>query len=244
MRAATKSLLAIVCLCFGLSAQAQSPQTGSAHPPSSAATAKKAVPGRAECVLAVGLCVNVPASWQRLGNVFDDLGFVVAEPHPGVDSASWPQLTVAAIGPLATEDDGEPPSLDTVVDLVLTPGDTFTSAETLQRSRLLLNGADAEIVRVQFYEKSGEAGPIEDVALIQGSDGVVYSIALRCAPEDFARLEPVFQQTAQSWRLKSVAAAPVAPALPTPAPAPGAPAASSQPKSQTQSQPKPSSEKP
>jgi hypothetical protein len=231
MRTATKSLLAIVCLCIGLSAQPQSPQPGNPHPPSSA-PAQKAAAGRAECVQSVGLCVTVPASWQRLGNVFDDLGFVAAEPHPGVDSGSWPQLTVAAIGPLAPSDSGEPPTLDSVVDLVLTPGGAFTSAETLQRSRLLLNGADAEIVRVQFHDQSGDAGPIEDVALIQGGDGLVYSIALRCAPEDFARLEPVFQQAAQSWRLQPVASAPVAPALPTPAPAPSAP-----PKSQPKQSP-------
>jgi hypothetical protein len=231
MSTATKSLLAIVCFCIGLSAQPQSPQPGGAHPPSSAATAKKAAAGRAECVLSVGLCVTVPAAWQRLGNIFDDLGFVAAEPHPGVDSGSWPQLTIAAIGPLAADDNGELPSLDSVVDLVLTPSGLFTSVDTLQRSRLLLNGADSEIVRVQFHDASGNAGPIEDVALIQGSDGRVYSIALRCAPEDFARLEPLFQQTAQSWRLQPVASTPVAPPLPTPAPAPSAPPASSQPKS-------------
>jgi hypothetical protein len=225
------AILAIVFFCIGLSAQPQSPQPGHA------AAAQNAAAGRAECVVSVGLCVNVPASWQRLGNVFDDLGFVAAEPHSGVDSGAWPQLTVAAIGPLAPSDNGEPPSLDSVVDLVLTPGASFTSVETLHRSRLLLNGADAEIVRVQFHDSSGSAGPIEDVALIQGSDGLVYSIALRCAPEDFARLEPVFQQTAQSWRLQPVASTPVAPALPTPAPAPSAPAASSQPKSQPKQSP-------
>jgi len=223
MSTATKSLLAILCLCIGLSAQT----TPQPHPSASSATSKKTA-GRAECVVSVGLCVNVPASWQRLGNVFDDLGFVAAEPHPGVDSGSWPQLTVAAIGPLAANDQGEQPSLDSVVDLILTPSGTFSSVETLQRSSLLLNGAEAEIVRVQFHDSSGNAGPIEDVALIQRSDGVVYSIALRCAPEDFARLEPVFQQTAQSWHLQPVASTPVAPPLPTPAPAPSAPAASSQ----------------
>jgi hypothetical protein len=224
MNPATKSLLAIVCLCAGLSAQPQSPQPGHTS------AAQKAAAGRAECVASVGLCVTVPASWQRLGNVFDDLGFVVAEPVAGVDSSDWPQFTIAAIGPLAADDNGELPSLDSVVDLVLMPGETFTSSETLERSRLLLNGAESEIVRVQFFEKSGVAGPIEDVALIQGSGGLVYSVALRCAPEDFPRLEPLFQQTVQSWRLQPVAATPVAPPLPTPAPAPSAPPASSQPK--------------
>jgi len=38
--------------------------------------------------------------------------------------------------------------------------------------------------------------------LIVGDDGLVYSIALRCPPQDFTRLEPIFQKTVHSWRVK------------------------------------------
>jgi hypothetical protein len=198
--------------------------------PSMAATAHKvatAPPVRSECVPSIGLCVTVPAAWQRLGNVFQDLGFVAAEPVPGADQATWPQLTVAALdvpaldlppqGAAAQNNDGGapvPPSLDSLMDIVLSPDDSFASAQTLQRTRLLLNGADAEIVRVQFRDKDGNPGPIEAVALIQGEDGFVYSIALRCAPHDFDRLEPVFQQTARSWRIQPPSSAPAS--SPTP----------------------------
>jgi hypothetical protein len=47
--------------------------------------------------------------------------------------------------------------------------------------------------------------------LIEGDDGLVYSIALRCAPGELARLEPIFQKTARSWRVKP----PATPAKPT-----------------------------
>jgi hypothetical protein len=137
---------------------------------------------------------------------------VVAEPHPGTDSATWPQLTVAAIDVPPTKDRNGAaatrPSLDALVNIVLTPDGSFTSAETLERTRLLLNGADAEIVRVQLHDNAKSSDTIEAVALIEGDEGLVYSIALRCAPEDFARLEPVFQRAAHSWRIRQDAASP------------------------------------
>jgi hypothetical protein len=71
----------------------------------------------------------------------------------------------------------------------------------------MLNGADAEIVRVRLHDdrnqlEAGNAEAIEELALILGDNGLVYSIALRCAPQDFSRLEPVFQKAAHSWRIK------------------------------------------
>jgi hypothetical protein len=162
----------------------------------------------------VGLCVTVPASWQRLGNIFDDLGFVVAEQHAGTDSASWPQISVAAID-VPPQKGGSALSLDALVDIVLTPDGSFTSSETQQRTRLLLNGASAEILRVKLHNDAAtdatQADTIEEVALIEGDDGLVYSIALRCAPSELTRLEPIFQKTARSWRVKP----PAIPAKPT-----------------------------
>ena len=205
---------------------AQVPASSSPRP---AAGAKKVAAGRSECAVAIGLCVTVPTSWQRLGDIFDDLGFVVAEPHPGADSAASPQLTVAAIDvpPQKNGDATVAPSLDALVETLLTPDGSFTSAETLERTHLMLNGADAEIVRVHLHEDAGtsesnasetnaseasQSGAIEEIALILGPDRLVYSIALRCAPKDFARVEPVFQKAAHSWRIKETALQPAPPA--------------------------------
>jgi hypothetical protein len=208
-----KALIATVLLCASLgvaSAQAPSGRAPSAAKP--AASAKIVPPaGRAECTVAVGLCVTVPASWQRLGDVFDELGFVVAEPHAGVDSASWPQLTVAAIDVPPRKDAtgaAVAPSLDALVELVLTPDGSSTTAETLQRTRLLLNGRDAEIVRVRLHGEDNRSEAVEAVAMIEGDDGLVYSIALRSAAQDSTRLEAVFQKVIHSWRIKQAAAQP------------------------------------
>ena len=208
-------MITAVFLCASLataSAQTASRSSDATNSATKSATAarKAASAGRSECVLSVGLCVTVPASWQRLGDVFDDLGFVVAEPHPGADSASWPQLTVAAID-VPPQKNGNAPSLDSLVEIVLTPDGSFTSAESQQRTRLLLNGSNAEIVRVRLHNEAGSSDSTEAVALIEGDDGLVYSIALRCAPEDFTRLEPVFQKVIRSWRIKPSAAQPAKP---------------------------------
>lgn len=88
------------------------------------------------------------------------------------------------------------------MDVVLTPDGSFTSVETLQRTRLLLNGENAEIVRVQLNDDANKTSAIEKVALIEGDDDLVYSIALRCAPEEYSRLESVFDKAAHSWRIK------------------------------------------
>ncbi len=185
----------------GTAPQAAKPKTG-AH----STTAARKPAARKECVEAAGLCVTVPANWQRLGDIFDDLGFVVAEPHTGVDASLWPQINVAAIDvpPEETTATGAP-SLDAVARVLLTPDGTFTSAETQQRSRLLLNGAEAQVLKVLLRDDAGKTSQ-EEVALIDGGDeGFVYTIALRCAPADTARLEPVFQRILESWRVKPTA---------------------------------------
>jgi len=188
---------------MGTTPQAAKPKTATGKP---AATAAKKPATRKECVEAAGLCVTVPANWQRLGDIFDDLGFVVAEPHTGQDASLWPQINVAAIDvpPEETTATGAP-SLDAVARVLLTPDGTFTSAETEQRSRLLLNGAEAQVLKVLLRDEEGKTSQ-EEVALIDGGDeGFVYTIALRCVPSDTARLEPVFQRILESWRVTPTA---------------------------------------
>ncbi len=203
--AAVPQVITTVLLCAGFgalnlgTAAAQSATQPSTHAHKAASAA-----GRSECVAAVGLCVTVPSAWQRLGDIFDDLGFVVAEAHSGVDSAAWPQFTIAAID-VPPQKDGNAPRLDSLVEIVLTPDGSFTSAETLQRSRLILNGSNAELLRVRLHNESNPTDATEAVVLIEGDDGLVYSIALRCAPQDFTRLEPVFDKVIHSWRIQPLA---------------------------------------
>ena len=210
MRAIPKALLAMTLLCSVVTCA--SAQAGT-HPPTP--RVRKAPPAyRSECLNSVGFCISVPAAWQRLGDIFGDLGFVAAEPHAGADPTSWPQLTIAAIDLAAKEENGttpsdrEPPSLDVLVERMLTPEGALASAHILERGRLLLNGANAQIVRVELGNEAGKPDAIEKIALIEGEDRWVYSIALRCSPPDFERLAPVFDQAARSWRLQAEAAEP------------------------------------
>ncbi len=224
--------LATVLLCTVMAAHA-----GAGAP--SAKTRKPAAAAvRSECVASVtpttgagtAVCISVPAAWQRLGNIFDDLGFVAAEPHAGADPESWPHLTVAVVDVSAkedrskTEDDSktEPaaaaPSLDALVERMLAGGGALASAHVLERSSLLVNRANAQIVRVGLPEEAGHAEAIETVALIEGEDGMVYSIALHCSPPDFKRLEPVFRQAVESWHLQGGEAKSAPPHAASPSP--------------------------
>ena len=203
-----KLLISVLLFCCGAFYSGLGTASAENQSPGSARHTRKADSvDRTECVQTVGLCVAVPASWQRLGSVFEDLGFVVAESSPGVSPETRPSLTVAAMDVPAEMKGGGPPSLDSLVAVVLRPDSSFTF-ETLQRTRLLLNGNEAEIVRVHEHNQAAGNDVIENVALIEGDDGLVYSIALRCAPEDFARLQPVFQKTAHSWYVKQPAPEP------------------------------------
>ncbi len=94
---------------------------------------------------------------------------------------------------------------------MLTPEGALASAHVLERSTLLINGANVQIVRVGLPEEAGNAEAMESVALIEGDEGLVYSIALHCSPPDSNRLDPVFRQVLQSWRLQSAAAPASAP---------------------------------
>ncbi|MDR3763413.1 MAG: hypothetical protein P4M01_04885 [Acidobacteriota bacterium] len=168
---------------------------------------------REECIARVGLCVAVPSAWQRLGDAYGELGLVVAEPHEGLDQSLWPDLNVVVLDP-PDQPDGTPVTLDAMVEAITrTPS---AEVETLQRTRLLLNGNDTQIVRVRLRDPETQAESIEEVALI-ADEGLVYSFALRCAPQDFDRLDPVFQKAIRNWTITPPPAAQEPEKTPAPA---------------------------
>jgi hypothetical protein len=197
--AAAVTLLAALCLTAPAAAQGKPATPAKSHP---------AAALRQQCAEALPLCVAVPAAWQRLGDLYDGLGFVVAEPTKDAAQDTWPQISVAAIDAPPVKAGAPPRSLDSMVELMLTPDGSFRSAETEQRSHLLLNGADAEIIRVRLHGAEGQPDKIEELALIDGDEEMVFAIVLRCPPGDFARLDPIFQKLARSWQLKSDEPAP------------------------------------
>jgi hypothetical protein len=169
-------------------------------PPAAPAPLHKPVPRKRYCQPNGGFCFMYPSSWTMLGQVFDGNGVVVA-PAQKIDKALWDEITVALILPPA-EGDEEPVSLDSLIEQasasIREGGQSF---ETLQRQQRTVDHKPAQMLKVRYHEKATNRDWIEQIVFIQGSDGEMYSVALKCSPENLARLEPVFAGVLESWVL-------------------------------------------
>lgn len=135
-----------------------------------------------------------------LGEVYDGNGVVVAPPQK-LDKALWDEITVALVVP-PPEGDEEPVGLDSLIEQASKSmregGQAF---ETLQRQQRTVDHKPAEMLKVRYREKATDRDWIEQLVFIQGPDGEMYSVALKCSPENLARLEPVFGGVLASWVL-------------------------------------------
>lgn len=135
-----------------------------------------------------------------LGEVYDGDGVVVAPPQK-LDKALWDEITVALITPLS-EGDEEAVSLDLMIEQASKSmregGQAF---ETLQRQQRTVDHKPAQMLKVRYREKATDRDWVEELVFIQGPDGEIYSVALKCSPENLARLEPVFAGVLDSWVL-------------------------------------------
>ncbi len=147
-----------------------------------------------------GFCFKYPSSWSILGEVFAGNGVVVAPPQKQ-DRTLWDAITVTLIVP-APEGDEEPLGLDGVIEQASSGlrerGQDF---ETVQRQRRTVDHKPAQLLKVRYYEKSNAHDWIEEMVFIEGPDNEIYSVALKCSPQDLTRLEPVFKQVLASWTL-------------------------------------------
>jgi hypothetical protein len=73
--------------------------------------------------------------------------------------------------------------------------------ETLQRQQRTVDHNPAQMLKVRYHEKATDRDWVEEIVFIQGPDREIYSVALKCAPENLARLEPVFAGVLDSWVL-------------------------------------------
>jgi len=150
---------------------------------------------RRECLKEADFCVEVPAGWKSAGAVYGGNGFAFAEPDPQKPADSLNQITVAALD-LPQEGDKPRPTPGELIDIVLGSPAEGTTQEIFQRSREVVVGMPAEIVKIRLHSPSGEW--VEEVALLD-ADETVYAIALVSAPGDVARLEPTFRHVMESW---------------------------------------------
>jgi hypothetical protein len=170
-------------------------QTASSRTPST-----KAAVWKRYCEPAGGFCFKYPSSWSILGEIFAGHGVVVAPPQTQ-DRTLWNAITVAMVVP-PPEGDDEPVGLDGVIAQATSGlperGQDF---ETLQRQQRTVDHKPAELLKVRYQEKPNARDWIEEMVFIEGPDNEIYSVALKCSPQDLARLEPVFNQVLASWTL-------------------------------------------
>jgi hypothetical protein len=169
-------------------------------PSTAPAPLHKPVPRKRYCQPDGGFCFKYPGSWTVLGEVYDGNGVVVA-PAQKLDKALWDEITVALIVP-PSEGDEEAVSLDVIIEqaskTVREGGQAF---ETLQRQQRTVDHKPAQMLKVRYREKATDRDWIEQMVVIQGADREIYSVALKCSPENLARLDPVFVGVLESWVL-------------------------------------------
>ena len=186
------AILVVLALNLAAGAAGQKPFAGQAP-------LRKSVPRKRYCQPG-GFCFKYPSSWTVLGEVFDGNGVVVAPPQK-LDRALWDEITVALILP-PSEGDEEPMTLDGLIEQASKSmregGQTF---ETLQRQQRTVDHKPAQMLKVRYREKATDHDWVEEMVFIQGPDGEMYSVALKCSPENLARLEPAFAGVLESWVL-------------------------------------------
>ena len=171
--------------------------------------APKTQPWKEYCHPDYGFCFKYPSSWVSLGAIFGGNGIVVAPPQKQ-DRALWDEVTVALMVP-PPEGDEDSMSIDQAIEKavssVRSSGQNF---DTVQRQQRSVDGNPAQVVKLHYVDKSTTREWIEDLVFVQGPASEIYTLALKCAPESLARMEPLFSRIIDSWN------------IPAPEPAPGA----------------------
>src|SRR5271157_738980 len=167
---------------------------------SSSAPARKPVAWKRYCQPDGGFCFKYPSFWSLLGEVFDGNGVVVAPPQKE-DRALWDAITIAMVVP-SPKGDEEPMGLNGVIAQATSGlregGQNF---ETLQRQQRTVDHKPAQMLKVHYHEKSNGHDWIEEMIFIEGPDNQIYSVALKCSPQNLARLEPVLSGVLAGWNL-------------------------------------------
>jgi len=137
-----------------------------------------------------------------LGEVFDGKGVVVA-PAQKEDRALWDEITVAMVAS-PPEGDEEGPGLNGIIEQAMAAmreaGQNFV---TLQRQERTVDHLPAQMLKAQYREKSSGRDWVEELVFIEGRENEIYSVALKCAPQNLERLEPVLSEVLRSWTLRA-----------------------------------------
>jgi hypothetical protein len=162
--------------------------------------ARKTTTWKRYCQPEGGFCFKYPNSWSILGEVYDGNGVAVAPPQKQ-DRALWDAITVALVLPSPTGDE-ESTGLDGVIERASSGlrenGQDF---QTLQRQERTVDHRPAQMLKVRYHEKTNARDWIEEMIFIEGPDNEIYSLALKCSPQNLVRLEPVLNGVLAGWTL-------------------------------------------
>jgi hypothetical protein len=174
--------------------------TGAAAFAQAATNVHPAHPWKRYCQSDGGFCFKYPASWKMLGEIYEGQGVVVA-PVQKEDQSFWDNITVAMVAPPAEGDD-QGIGLNGVIEQAAAGmRDAGQDFRTLQRQERTVDAKPAEILKAQYRDKATGRDWIEELVFIQGPDNEIYSVALKTAPQNAVRLEPVFTEILKTWTL-------------------------------------------
>jgi hypothetical protein len=176
-------LLALVCAVTGGIGAAQTSQ----HPQP---TTKR------YCEADGNYCFRYPISWTEVGAEYPGNGVVIAPPQKQ-ERSQWDTITVVQMV-LANDDEQNHPLsfyIDRATSGAREAGQDF---QTVQRQEGSVNGHPTESLTALYREKDSGREWMEKLVFLQGDEGT-YSVVLKCAPANFARLEPALKSILQSW---------------------------------------------
>jgi hypothetical protein len=142
-------------------------------------------------------CVKYPTTWQPLGDSADSEGLVIAPAQPNKPAAQWSNVTITATDLPQPPAGKERPTFDELIGVVLESMRPGVHPQTLERRQMAVDGLPAQFLKLKYVEEGRTW--IEEIVLIDADD-VVYSLALRCTPEELASFEPIFKEIVGTWR--------------------------------------------
>lgn len=198
-----RAFMVLCCLLLAAISQAQSSQAGAK--PNAQSSANSSVQPRTEtaprwiryCLELGGFCFEHPPGWTYLGPVYNGAGVVFAEPNKERAKTDWNHITAATLDLPAPAEGSERPSMNELINDVMTPP-KGGAMHTVERMETVVGGYPAQVVTAEVQEQ-GKPVATEQVAFID-ADEVLYTVALRCAPADYRRLQPIFLKALKSWR--------------------------------------------
>jgi len=139
-----------------------------------------------------------------LGEVYEGNGVVIA-PQQKEDRSLWDSITVALVIP-PPEGDKQPLGLDGVIKQATSGFENeVQSFETLQRQERTIDHKPAQMLKVRYREKADGHDWIEQIIFIEGPHNEIYSVVLKCSPQDLVRLEPTLREVLAGWTLEGQA---------------------------------------